>query len=146
MKFSRRHFITLGGATAAGILGFGSFAVGQKKFFFADDLPAEMLADPLFGYTANDFRQYLGTEFSLMTESGAVTAVLTSVKSSVVSRNKTARNKKAECFTLSFDLPSDAPQATYTVFHPRLGTFDLFLVPGRSNTAESRLHAVVNRI
>ena len=30
MKFSRRHFIKLGGATAATIFGFGSFTFGQK--------------------------------------------------------------------------------------------------------------------
>ena len=77
-----------------------------------------MLADPLLGYTANDFRQHLGTEFSLTTESGAATAVLTAVNSSVVAGNKNARNKRAECFTLSFQLPSNALQATYTVLHP----------------------------
>jgi hypothetical protein len=144
MKFSRRHFIKLGGATAVGTLGFGKFAFGQKHSFFADQLPDGMLADPLFGYTANDFRQHLGTDFSLTTESGTVTAVLTAVKSSVVAGNKTARNKRAECFMLSFRLSSNALQATYTVFHPRLGTFDLFLVPGKNNQAESLLHAVIN--
>jgi len=146
MKFSRRNFIRLGGATAVGALGFGSFAFGQKKFFFAAQLPDGMLTDPLFGYTADDFRQYLGTKFSLTTEGAAVTAVLTAVKSSVVSGNKTARNKKAECFMLSFHLPSDVLQATYTVSHWRFGTFDLFLVPGKSDKAESLLHAVVNRV
>ena len=146
MKFSRRHFIKLGGATAAGVLGFGSFAFGQKKSFFANGLPDGMLADPLFGYTADEFKKHLGTGFTLMTENAAITAVLTAVKSSVVSRNKSARNRRAECFTLSFQLPSDAPQATYTVFHPQLGTFDLFLVPGRSDKTESLLHAVINRV
>ena len=81
-----------------------------------------------------------------MTESAVVTAVLTAVKSSVVSRNQTTRNRGAECFTLSFKLPSDALQATYTVFHPQLGTFNLFLVPGKSDQADSLLHAVINRI
>jgi len=146
MKFSRRHFIKLGGAAAAGILGFGSFAFGQKKSFFADRLPDGMLADPLFGYTADEFKKHLGTGFTLMTENAAITAVLTAVISSAVSRNKTARNRRAECFTLSFQLPSDAPQSTYTVFHPQLGTFDLFLVPGRSDKTESLLHAVINRV
>ncbi|MGI8642373.1 MAG: DUF6916 family protein [Pyrinomonadaceae bacterium] len=146
MKFSRRHFIKLGGATAAGILGFGNFAFGQKKSFFADQLPDGVLADPLFGYTAEDFRKYLGTEFSLMTEGAAITAVLTAVRSSLAPGKKSARVKRAECYTLSFQLPSNAPQATYTVFHPRLGTFDLFLVPGKTDNAEFLLHAVINRI
>lgn len=144
MKFSRRHFIKMGGATGAGILGFGNFAFGREKSFFADKLPAEILAVPL--YNANDFRQSLGTNFSLTTQSVVINAVLIAIKSSATSRNKTAQNKKAECFTLTFQLPSDAPQATYTVFHPRFETFDLFLVPGQSGKAESLLHAVINRI
>ena len=145
MKFSRRHFIKLGGATAAGTLGFGNLAIGQKNFLFADRLPHSLLTDPLFNYTADEFRKYLGTEFYLMCPGATDTAVLTAVKSSV-SRNKNARNKRAECFTLSFHLPSDAPQATYTVIHPHLGTFDLLLVPGKNDKAESLLHAVINRI
>ena len=145
MKFSRRHFIKLGGA-AAGILGFGSFAFGQKKSFFADELSAQMLADPLFGYGAEEFKKYLDTGFSLMTEGATITAVLAAVKSSEVRRNQNFRNRRAECFTLSFNLPSDAPQATYKVFHPNLGSFDLFLVPGKSDESASLLHAVVNRI
>ena len=112
MKFSRRHFIKLGGATAAGILGFGSFAFGQKKSFFADDLSSKALADPVFGHSADDFKKHLGTKFSLKTESAAITAVLVAVKSSATFKNVTARNKKPECFTLSFHLPSEAPQAT----------------------------------
>ena len=146
MTFSRRHFIKLSGATSAGILGLGSFAFGKKKSFFVDDLPSEIYGDPLFGYTAADFRKYLGTEFSLLTESVPITGVLVAVKSSATSRNGTAQGRNAECFTLSFRLPSDATQATYTVFHPRLGTFNLFSVPGRSSSAKSLLHAVVNRV
>lgn len=146
MKFSRRHFIKLGGATAAGIFGFGSFTFGQKISVSANDLPAEMFADPLYGHGADDFRKYLGTEFSLLTEGEMITAVLADVKSSVVRRNHNFRNRRAECFTLSFNLPSDMPQATYTIFHPNLGNFDLFLVPGKSDEADSLLHAVINRI
>ncbi|MDQ3130916.1 MAG: twin-arginine translocation signal domain-containing protein [Acidobacteriota bacterium] len=146
MKFSRRHFIKLGGATAAAIFGFGSFTFGQKNSVTGDDFPAEMFADPLYGHGADNFRKYLGTEFSLMTKSETITAVLADVKSSVVGKNKKFGNKRAECFTLSFNLPSDAPQATYKVLHPNLGNFDLFLVPGKSDEADSLLHAVINRI
>jgi hypothetical protein len=146
MKFSRRHFIKLGGATAMGTLGLGSLAFGQKNSFFADRLPDSSLANPSFNYTADEFRKYLGTKFYLMRPGATDTVKLTAVKSSVVSKNITARSKRAECFTLTFQLPSNAPQATYTVSHPRLGTFSLLLVPGNNDKAESLLHAVVNRI
>lgn len=142
MKFSRRNFIKLGSATTLGILGFGGVSFGRTKSFFADDLPAGMFSDPLFGHSADVFKKYIGTSFSMITESVALTVVLSAVKSSVVP----GRNRRAECFTLTFNLPSDSPQATYAVFHPNLGNFDLFLVPGKTNEAKSLLHAVVNRI
>lgn len=146
MKFSRRNFIKLGSATALGTLGLGNSAFGQKNSFFADRLSVNSLANPLSKYTADEFRKYLGAKFYLESPGATDTAKLTAVKSSTVSKNVTARNKKAECFTLTFQLPSDAPQAIYTVSHPRLGTFDLLLVPGKNEKAESLLHAVVNRI
>ena len=146
MKFSRRNFIKLGGASMVAVLGCGGAAFGRKKSFFAGNFPSETAADRLFGYSANDFRKYLGTKFSLKNGSAAFTVVLAAVKSSVIPANTANQNIGAECFTLSFDLPSNAPQATYTVFHPNLGTFDLFLVPGKTNESRSLLHAVINRI
>ena len=146
MKFSRRNFIRLGGTTALGSLGLGNLAFGQKNSFFADRLPDSSLANPLSDYTADEFRKYLGTKFYLKSSGATDAAKLTAVKSSTVSKNVTARNKKAECFTLTFQLPSDAPQEIYTVSHSRLGTFSLLLVPGKNENAESLLHAVVNRI
>ncbi len=146
MKFSRRNFIKLGGATAMGTLGLGNLAFGQKNSFFADQLSVSSLANPLSNYTADEFRKHLGTKFYLASSGATDAAKLTAVKSSMVSKNITARNKKAECFTLTFQLPSNAPQAVYTVSHSRLGTFDLLLVPGKNEKAESLLHAVINRI
>lgn len=146
MRFSRRRFIALGSAAGAGILGFGGAAFGQGRAIFGGGLPSEALADPLFAYSANNFRQHLGTEFMLATDSMAVYAVLTEVSSFSTEKTRRARNKRAECFTLTFRLLSDAPQATYTVSHPRLRTFDLLLVPGQSVEAENLLHAVVNRL
>jgi len=63
MKFSRRNFIKLGGATMVGILGFGEIAFGEKKSFFADQLSDGMLTDPLFGYTAADFKKHPARDF-----------------------------------------------------------------------------------
>ena len=96
MKFSRRNFIKMSSATTLGILGFGNFAFGGTKSFFDDELPAGMFADPLFGHSADDFKRYLGTEFSLMTESVVLTVVLAAVNSSEVPSNITAQNRRAE--------------------------------------------------
>ncbi len=57
MKFSRRNFIKLGSATTLGILGFGGFAFGETKSFLADDLPAGIFSDALFGHSTDVFKR-----------------------------------------------------------------------------------------
>jgi len=131
MRFSRRNFIKTGGLAIAGVLGFTEFARGQKR-----------RGDALSAYGADFFNNYLDTEFTLYSEAAETTAVLVAVKETVSRRRKST----AECFTLSFQIPTEAAQATYTVFHPQMRVFDLFLVPGASEEGEHLLNAVINRI
>lgn len=144
MNFSRRNFIRLSGTAAAGILGLTTFASGQIRTVSKSNLPGEIYSDPLFHYNAEIFREFIGAKFSLVNKEGSpADAILTAVEDS----NAGGSNKKKEnCFVLSFEVKSAKPQTTYAVFHPRLGTFDLFLVPGKSVAGKYLLHAVVNRI
>lgn len=141
MNSTRRDFIKLSGAAAAGILGLSSLGFGQNKSFSDAGF-----ADSLFYHNAENFREFIGTEFTLFNENETSAAVLTAVKDFAGGKQKTSRNKNASCFTLSFEVETEKPQATYTVFQRRLGTFDLFLVPGKSEKGTHLLHAVFNRI
>lgn len=142
MNSTRRNFIKLSGAAAAaGILGLNNPAFGQKKSF-----SAAVSADSLSYYNAENFREFIGTEFTLFNENEPSAAVLTAVKDFAGGKVKSSRNKNANCFTLSFEVEAEKPQATYTVFQRRLGSFDLFLVPGKSAKGTHLLHAVFNCI
>ncbi len=151
MSISRRNFIKLGGAAA--LVGANFLkpvsAAGQKTDSL-NALPAEVLDDPFFYLTADDFKKYAGTEFTLFTETGAITVVLSKVaqeKSAKIDRRAKKGSSKpgAETFSLSFNLPTEGlTQATYRIQHPSLGEFDLFLVPEADS--KSLLYAVINRI
>ncbi len=140
MKFSRRDFIKLGGAAIAS-LGVPGLVFGQQKPFSVTDLPAEALGDPLLNYNSNVFRQHLNSRFTLMTEQEALPAILVAVKDLNAS-DPTSGN----CFLLSFRTTVQPGQATYKIFHPRLGYFNLFLVPGKNSDGRHLLQAVINRV
>lgn len=152
MNISRRNFIKLGGAAAfvGTNLLMPVLANGQKTSGSLSVLPMEALADPFFYLTAEDFKKYVGAEFLLFTETGAIPAVLsdvTQVKAAKSARRAARKSSQpvAETFSLSFNLPTEGfQQATYRLQHPNLGEFDLFLVPEASS--KFLLHAVINRI
>lgn len=57
-------------------------------------------------------------------------------------------NSSKECFSVVFLGPADLPlrQGTYRLTHSRLGTFDLFIVPGDSDRRSIRYGADINRL
>ena len=152
MNISRRNFIKLGSAAAFVGTSFLTpvAATGQKTHGSLSALPPEALDDPLFYLRAADFKKYIGTEFLLFTETGAIAAILSDVTQhktikSIRRLGKNSNQPGAEMFSLSFNLPKEGfTQATYRLQHAGLGEFDLFLVPEASD--KFLLHAVINRI
>jgi len=97
--------------------------------------------DPLANYSEATFKSYLNSVFQLHTTRGIVGVTLQQVDSMSAS-------KGGECFTLLFRGGARAQQQdTYTLVHPSLGTFELFLVPTGTdqNGAEGYL-ATINRL
>ena len=96
------------------------------------------------------FKKLIGSQFTLYTENLATAAVLVEIKEgSIVNEKKTARLKtrSTEEFMLSFRVSSaEMQQATYQIFHPELGQFDLLLVPAKNKKGENLLNAVINRL
>src|SRR5688500_18087897 len=153
MSISRRNFIKLG--SAAALVGTSLLmpvaATGQKTSGSLEALPAEVLDDPFFYLTAEDFKKYAGTEFLLFTETGAIAVVLSNVTLMKATKlNRRVVSKKSsqpvkETFSLTFNLPAEgSQQGTYRLQHPSLGEFDLFLVP--EARSKNLLYAVINRI
>ena len=103
--------------------------------------PSAVPFDPLANYSKATFISYLNSVFQLHTVAGVVGVTLLQV-------DDLAAAKDGECFSLLFRGGSFAlGQDTYTVDHPALGTFQLFLVPSGSddNGAQGYL-ATINRL
>ena len=140
MFVSRRKFIRIGAiaALAAGVPLKSSIVAFSQKISSAG-------TDPLSLYTQATFTQYLNSVFRLR---GSRIVDVTLMKVTDTFPTKAVRAAGQESFTLLFRGGSiELPQDTYTVEHPALGTFKLFLVPGGSdeNGAQSYV-ATINRL
>lgn len=113
-------------------------------YSWKDRLTAGPLAnqdDPLANYTKATFVYYLNSIFKLHSGYGSLEVTLIKV-------DDLAAASGGECFSLLFRGGSRAlPQGTYTVEHPALGRFLLFLVPTDTdrNGAQGYL-ATINRL
>ncbi len=98
--------------------------------------------DPLANYTKATFIYYLNSVFQLRTGFGVVAVTLLKV-------DDMAPPKGGECFSLLFRGGGGPalPQGTYTVEHPSLGRFQLFLVPaGTDSNGVQGYLATINRL
>jgi len=61
---------------------------------------------------------------------------------------KSSGTTSRDCYFLVFRGPNDLPlrQGTYTLEHPTLGTFKLFIVPGLKGWEGIQYGAVINRL
>lgn len=157
MNTTRRNFIkaTAIAAVFAGTDLFTSLVSAAETSHDAlAQIPGEILADPFYFLTAEDFKKRIGANFSLIRGNGVTTAQLYKVTQSVTPTGNTQNSAPAstrtvtkETFTLTFRVPAgDFSQTTYKLWHPNLGQFNLFLVPGAKASGMILLHAVINRI
>jgi len=110
------------------------------------DQSKDVAADPLSSYNRAAFESYLNSIFRLYTGYSTIDVALVEVKDLMPGAATTQTG--AECFSLLFRGGSVAlPQNTYKIEHPSLGTFPLFLVPGKpdDNGAQSFV-AIINRL
>ena len=149
MSITRRKFLkagTLAALTAAIPLR----VIGQQPRKVNDGNPIDQskdaTADPLSSYNRAAFESYLNSSFRLYTGYSTIDVALVEVKDLMPGAATTQTG--AECFSLLFRGGSVAlPQNTYKIEHPSLGTFPLFLVPGKpdDNGAQSFV-AIINRL
>ena len=98
--------------------------------------------DPLASYGKAAFVSYLNSIFQLRTGFSVIAVTLLKV-------GDMPAPKGGECFSLLFRGGGDPalPQNTYTVDHPSLGTFQLFLVPaGTDDNGAQGYLATINRL
>lgn len=136
MSTSRRLFLKAASVAAitAGIIGKSGLAALAQA------------TDPLANYTQATFTQYLNSVFRLYHGRTTVEVTLLKVKDTLPAN--VARVRGRESFTLRFVGGSEQlSQDTYTVEHPALGTFKLFLVPGGAEENGAKVYvATINRL
>lgn len=145
MSISRRIFMKVGtaAAIAAGLsLKPSIIAIAQEV---GDKLGAPTQNDPLAFYTQSTFLQYVNSVFRLR---GLTTVDVTLERVEDTLPAKTSKAGGRESFVLHFRGGSrELPQNTYTVEHPALGTFQLFLVPtGADENGAQGYVATINRL
>jgi TAT (twin-arginine translocation) pathway signal sequence len=149
MTFSRRNFIKTSGLTAIGLVGLASCPAS----IFGAKATDAFQTDALFSQNLDSFNRLLNSNFTIYGENFALTGELSEVKPFSPEKTKN-RNREssfgksgAECFSLVFlTKQGGIPQAVYQVFHPKIGQFDLLLVPSKNSQDEFALTAVINRI
>ena len=128
MKFTRRDFVKFGGMSAAA-------AILLPKFAFASNG-----GDLLMNQSAQSFKDLIGSEFYVWNEGVSTSAILKSVE------DFPHKTEKGECFSMVFETRlRKTKQATYNMFHQRIGNFELFMSEGRSGKRASFV-ATINRI
>lgn len=88
------------------------------------------------------FRENLGTKFDVMLPTGSkVELVFTTI-------SKRSVSSLQERFSLTFHGPSDSflPQSTYGFTHPKMGEFEMFIVPADRDENGFIYEAVFNNL
>jgi hypothetical protein len=139
-RLNRRSFLQAS-AMFALMVGLG----GKRGMLAASGLtPSRSIADLHFA----DFDALVGQSFRVyVTDSLPQVVQLAVVKNCAHSACRVA-SPRHEWFSLAFSgAKGEAlPQGTHTFAHPRLGHFDLFVVPTMAVAHEERAIAIINRI
>jgi hypothetical protein len=158
MTISRRNFLrktTMTGLSAVATLSLANLTFGQsfgnQKNFRPEifEVPAEAYNTVLESISMQMFADFINSSFVVHhPELGKVDVYLKEVEDLRPQAFKNRPAKGIECFNLIFVNQSGTalPQGTYTMEHPKLGTFDLFLVPGINLRYGHNSGAVVNRL
>jgi hypothetical protein len=132
-RFTRGGFLKAGGAAVASV-GVGSVAHAAAGGGAARDSLAHL--------RRATYEPLLRSTFHVQHPHGAIDAELTEVT------GLTPARKEGEAFSLVFETKRDEriTQGTYTLKHPAMGTFSLFLVPIGKARRGYQLETVVNRL
>ena len=158
MNIPRRKFIQAGiiAAACAGVpltLGPTSAQIqqdggGQRGGYFP--IPPEVQDDPTNYYTMATFAPYVKTGFMILIGRAWRGMMLTEVKDLCPQKAAQPVNNLDECFALTFRAArgQKIEQKIYSIRHPALGKFSLFLVPvgRRTRTSSAEFYeAIINR-
>lgn len=146
MVLARRKFVQSGLLfTASTALFWNARSVLAQTLKLGDQLPAEVLRDPVFTFRKETFEPYVGGYFEVPGARGTMIA-LKLVK--VESYTPRPRTIPTDAFRLVFSAEEELPifSSIHPVTHGALGTFNLFLTMRNSTRGEIYYEAVFNHL
>jgi hypothetical protein len=112
-------------------------------------IPIEAQKDPVFSFVASTFEPYVGDIFTTPNARGeAIELKLVKLKKLEVVNTLTKLARPTKSFSLQFKASDELPPFTsiYTISHPRLGKFDLFLTRRKTDEGDLFYEAVINHV
>jgi len=112
-------------------------------------IPVEAQKDPVFAFVASTFEPYVGDIFTTPNARGeAIELKLVKLKKLEVVNQLTKAARPTKTFSLQFKASDELPPFTsiYTISHPRLGKFDLFLTRRKTDEGDLYYEAVINHV
>jgi hypothetical protein len=112
-------------------------------------IPKAALSDPLALITRAQWQQNMGSKFSFsLGRVHVADMVLYAVNNENPPFVPDKPTSTRECFSLVFNGPPtpNLGQGTFAVQHPKLGSFNLFIVPGIKSGFYRHYEAMINRV
>jgi hypothetical protein len=135
-----RSSLSVGLVIAAARAGFGQKSAG---------VPLEAQKDPVFSFTASTFEPYVGDIFTTPNARGeAIELKLVKLNKLETTNRLTKLARPTKSFSLQFKASNELPPFTsiYTISHPALGKFDLFLTRRKTDEGDLFYEAVINHV
>ena len=146
LALSRRNILNAAASTAV-VMAFGApaFALAEKGGITDGGM---LNIDPLAVIDESVARAFIGTDFDISSDVANAKLRLTKVLGNLVSPKK-EQAIITRAFAMEFEVLSSTgalTQETYRTVHPKLGKFDLFLVPYSNTNGKNVLVATFNRL
>jgi hypothetical protein len=135
-----RSTLSVGLVLAAARAGFGQKSTG---------VPLEAQKDPVFSFTTLTFEPYVGDIFTTPNARGeAIELKLVKLQKHEPTNRLTKLARATKSFSLQFKASDELPPFTsiYTISHPALGKFDLFLTRRKTDEGDLFYEAVINHV
>lgn len=142
----RRFFKQMGSIIVSSAVFSSGAAMGAQRTAGKNDLTGEGF---MTTSKTNEFSPYLGDQFKICSaESEPLKVELIEVTDRSPRINRDDGAVQQQCFSLLFQGSLDQPlrQNTYSFKHPKMGTFDLFIVPVGKDKTAMQYEAVINRL
>ncbi len=158
MTISRRNFLrnsSLMSLSTIATLSLADFSFGQSSGVKKPGnsgtatVPQEAYASTLDKLTREKFARVIGSTFVITHPThGRVDVYLKDVEDLSPEIFKSKANSGVECFNLIFANQSsiEMGQCTVVMDHERLGSFELFIVPGKAQRYGRDYGAIINRL